>query len=649
MFKALWEKIASLRWAESWWAVGIFYLILTMIMTWPTNLLISERFIGDVQSDFWKHAWGHWWVDQCLQQGMIPLFCSIINAPAGGYLFTADPFNCLCDGLLMRFLPLSIAYNIWVILNIWGGCMAAWALACYFVKERRVCLVAGCIYGLSAYVLAYPVVSGVSETLNTAWIPLYMLFAHRVVDRGWLRDILGAGLFFFLTAFSCWYYGEFMVTYSAVLLFYRWGRYVTDQHLWNWRVRSWRHFEGKFSKLLSSVRQGFVNILPAACRLVVAVAMAAIVISPFAMMFQMVVSDPANIVMPDKAPKRSMLRIKDFMGTDSPWSTNDRGVHGFHNYTNMLGFFLPGKDNATVTVTIDRLTRVHYLGWCALGLAFLGWRRRRNLVWEDRRVFSYWLGVGLFYLILSLGPKATYSDYSSAGFLNPVYFLMYFLFPMFHKVAVPFRFLALSLLSLGILASFGLRELLRGEQDKLKWGVSLAMPLVLLGEIALVSPLPWPLPSASAKIPAIYEMIADEKGDFAIIDYPYERVNTQLIPGEYFYYQTLHRKAIPYRTSGVLSTEVARNPFMEELISAQFGVPSSSAIRQRMREGAERLKSMGFRYLILHEDALGPLMMGYIKRSIDLVLGEPVFFTDGTLVYLIDPLPQADKDKKAPE
>lgn len=627
-------------WIDSWLAVGLFYLALTLLMMWPTSLLINERFIGDLQSDFWKHAWGHWWVADSLRQGVVPLFCNIINAPAGGYLFTADPFNCLGDGLLMQFLPFSVAYNLWVIANVWGGCLAAWALAVYFVKDRRACLAAGSIYGLSAYVLAYPVTSGVSETLNTAWIPLYMLFCHRVADRGRLRDILGAALFFFLTAFSCWYYGEFMVVYTAVILVHRWYRAFMQQHLWDWHVRSWRQFVARGTKWLQGLGLAFKSILPTALKLFAALSLAAVLLSPFALMFQMVVSDPANIVMPDKAPKRSIFRMKDFMGADSPWSISNRGIQGFHNYTNLLGFVLPGKGNATVTIIVDRLTRIHYLGWLALILAFVGFRRRRELNNSELGDFRYWLGCFAFFLILSLGPTITFSDWSAKGVYNPVYIFMYLFFPMFHKVAVPFRYLALALLGLGIMASFGLRQLCAAQQSRLKWAAALAVPLCLAAEIALISPLPWPLPAAPAQVPAVYELIAQEPGDFAVIDFPFERPHTQLIPGEYFYYQTQHHKAIPYRTSGVLSTEVARNAFMEELSNAQFGVPSSAAIRQRMAEGAQRLNALGFRYLILHRDILGELMLGYLQRALQPVFGDPVIFADGTVIYRLEPLKQ---------
>ncbi|MBQ7567275.1 hypothetical protein IJT17_00540 [bacterium] len=631
------RKIDWSRWGESWWAVGLYYLLLTMLMMWPTSFLVNERLFGDPWSDFWKHAWGHWWFMQMLYIGRLPLFCDLVNAPAGGYIFIADPFNCLCDGFLMRFLPFSVAYNSWVILNVWGGCMASWLLACYFVKDRRACLVAGSIYGLSAYMLAYPVISGVSETLNSAWMPLYILFCHRVVDRGSFSDIIGAAVFFFLTAFSCWYYGEFMVVYSATILVYRWGLHLYQQRLWSWQVRSWRQLKARLGKFAQGMGQAFKAVLPSALKVAASMALAVVLVSPFALMFHLVVSDPANIIMPDKAPKRSIFRFQKFMGNDSPWSISNRGIRGFHNYTNLLGFVLPGKGNATVTVTIDRLTRIHYLGWIALLLAYIGRKRRRELSEEELLSNNYWFGAGIFFLILSLGLKATISDWSTWGIPNPVYIFMYIFFPMFHKVAVPFRYLAIALLALGVLASFGLRQLCRGQQNLLKWGAALAVPVCMAAEVALVSPLPWPLSYSPAQVPAIYEMIAREEGDFAIIDFPFERPNTRLIPGEYFYYQTVHRKRIPYRTSGVLSTEVARNVFMEELSNSQFGVPTSEAIAIRMTEGVKRLKALGFRYLILHRDIMGELMLGYLQRALKPVLGEPAVFADGTVVYLLEP------------
>jgi len=636
-------------WLEGWPLASVLYLVLVVVATWPVTQVFTERFAGDPYGDFWKHAWGHWWVRDSLVQGVLPLFCRLVNAPAGGYLFVADPFNCLAAGPLLVVLPLVTAYNLLVVSNLWAGCMAAWALARHVVGSAPAALVAGAAYGLSSYVLAYPVTSGVTETLNTAWMPLCILFMHRSVEGRRFRDLLLTAFFFFLTTFSCWYYGQFMVVYAVFMLAARGTRvFLAAPGALRWRLRTWRQREVFLQQVRSRLSKVLLDVREPLFRIVAGLALGTCLVFPFALVFQLVVSDPANIVMPEKAPSRSLLRFRDFLGSDSPWSVSARGVRGFHNHTNLAGFFLPGKGNATVTVTIDRLTRVHYLGWVALGLAILAWKRRGSLDEGDRSAQSYWLAACLFFLVLSLGPVITFSDFSSHGVFSPIYHVMYWLFPMFHKLAIPFRFLALSLLALGILAAQGLRMLLERFSRWEGLGLSVLVAGACVLEVALISPAPWPLPTSSASVPAFYEMVASDPGDDGLIDYPFERPESLLLPGEFFYYQTVHRRPIPYRTSGVLSPEVARNSFMEEVRNAQTGAEPSVLAGRRLREGAVSLRAMGFRYLILHTNLLVGPSLEQIEEALIPILGEPARFADGLVVFGLNPLPeQAAQARKA--
>lgn len=633
------DNVAGLFGFESSWVTAaLVYAVLVLLVTWPLAYMIGDRFIGDFQGDFWKHSWGHWWVRESWVSGSLPLYCTYINAPSGGYLFIADPFNCLVVGLLLSCFSLVVSYNLLILLNVWAGCMAAWLLAKYVVGDGRAALFAGACYGLSAYVLAYPVMSGVTETLNTAWIPLFILFLLRTTDYGRLSDILCAAFFFALTTVSCWYYGEFMIVYTAVVVAHRFCRGMSNDRLFRWRWRSWRERESLRREVWQrAYASGRALALPFV-KICLAIAMGLIMIAPFAVMFQLVVSDPANIVMPDKAPKRSLFRFDDFMGSNSPWSISARGVQGFHNYTNLLGFFLPGKGNATVTITIDRLTRVHYLGWIALAVGFISFRNRRRYTEKEQGEWRYWFWSGLFFLALSLGPRVVFSDFSPFGVPSPLYMAMFWFFPMFHKVAIPFRFLALGLLSLGVLGSLGLSKVLSRQTRLAALTISVAVPTAMVLEVALVSPLPWPIPQSPSQVPACYQMLARQPGEFSIIDYPFERPDTQLIPGEYFYYQTVHKHPIPYRTSGVLSPEVARSAFMEELSNSRTGMPSTFTSRENLRKGATSLRAMGFKYFILHQHLLPGGTMEQLEKALLPVLGEPARFADGVVVYEIKPI-----------
>lgn len=624
--------------------IGLFFALLVFIAIWPVGFHWGDQLIGDYEGDFWKHFWGHWWVCQSLDRGILPLFCDLINAPRGGYLYIADPCNALIVYALKPFMSFAAAQNVLIALNLWMGMAACWLLADYFIRDRICSAAAAVVYGLSGYVLSYPVSSGVSETLNTAWAPLFIYFLHRLLDRGRFRDMLGMAVFFALTTFSCWYYGEFMAVYTAAAFLYKTSQYI---------IKYWRGRSYKISELLrfKRARAGFlcsfgrwfktafphlkIHFLQICC----AIIMGAVMISPFAIAFKLVVSNSANIVMPAKAPKRSISRMRDYMGNNSEVSVNIRGINGFHNYTNLLGLFLPGKGNATVTVTVDRLVRVHYLGWIAVILGLFAWRRRRN------NYIIYYLGAAfLFFLILSLGQKITYSDFSPQGFLNPVYLLMFLFFPFFYNIAIPFRLLMISLICLGILASWGMKELLKRQTYAKKCIFSCFICFCMLLEIIFVSPLPWPLPVSPVEVPNFYNIIAADPRDYAIIDYPFERPGARLIPSEYFYYQTVHGKKIPYRTSGVLSWELSHNFFMEEILLAQNGVLASSKTKKNFERGIKSLLDMKFKYFILHERLLPGFTALDIENRLIPYLGEPMRFGDGTVVFQIKDISSTENE-----
>lgn len=618
--------------------VGIFFALLIALALWPVPMHLGDRLVGDYQGDFWKHLWGHWWVRDSLTKGQIPLFCDLLNAPRGGYLFIADPCNAILSGVFSLFVGVAEAYNLTVIFNLWLGLMAAWFLARYFVKDGACALVAAVIYGLSAYVLSYPVSSGVTETLNTAWAPLYILFLHRLLEKGRISDLLGTAIFFALTTFSCWYYGEFMAVYTSLAL--AWSLVELLRTNWKGRIfplsaliRSvrvrkswWRSMSVSWQSCASVWKK---QILKTAA----AIVLGTIIISPFAWLFKMTVSNSANIVMPRKAPKRSIFNFQDYLGQAPEKSVNQHGVRGFHNYTNLLGLFLPGKGNATVTSTVDRLVRVHYLGWVALLLAFMAWRCRTL-----HHKILYWTVVFGFFIALSLGPRVIFSDFSEAGFVNPLYLLMFLGFPFFYNLAIPFRFLMLALVGLSVVAAYGSKALWSEETVGRKWFFCILTTLMIFVETAFVSPLPWPLPMSPVQTPAYYHMLADDPRSYAIIDYPFERPGTILVPGEYFYYQTVHHKRIPYRTSGVLSPEVVHNAFMEEVLLAQRGIEPSIHSQRRLREGAQTLFDMGFHAFVLHENLLTEFSAQDIESRLTPVLGKPMRFGDGLIVYTLDSL-----------
>lgn len=604
--------------------VGLSFLALALVATWPAIGHPAGTVIGDGQSDMWKHLWGYWWFGNALfVEKEIPLFCSLLNYPQGGYLYFADPLTALMSLPLQGILGLVVSYNLIIVLQLVGGCLAAWLLARDLGLEGPPAVLSGVVYGLSPYALSYCVGSGVSETANLAWLPLYVLFLLRVLRGGTTSDAVAGGVFLFLTAFSCWYYAEFALVLTALVLIFGGEARFSDLPLTR-RFRFSQRF-GPLAVLLQAVRSQDHALR---LRRVGPVALVALALTfPAASTFWQVIHNPFNIVMPAHAPVRSQETYTSYLG-DGWWSVDQHGNRGHFNFATLSGFFRPGKGNAVVTLSIDRLTRVCYLGFLVLGLAATG----LLLAAPGRRwALAFWGGTTAFFLFMSLGPRIyLYPDPSSPSIGSWPYLAVYHTFPLFKQVAHPFRMLVVAHLGLALLAGFGLarlRERFPAGPTALFWAAS---GLVLL-ETLLVSPTPFPMPVASARVPGIYSVIQEIDGRGAVWDFPSERPGTMLVPSEYYYYQTVHGKPIPYRTSGVLSEALVQNKLHQALNTMVRGDGNTEMLPELIREGARQLRDLQVQFLILHRDILGESLTAQVQKRLRDEMGPPTF-QDGSIV-----------------
>jgi len=67
----------------------------------------------------------------------------------------------------------------------------------------------------------------------------------------------------------------------------------------------------------------------------------------------------------------------------------------------------------------------------------------------------------------------------------------------------------------------------------------------MLTESLFLSSAKWPLPRASSEIPELYEEIRETTDSRAVLDLPAE-VGTTMASSQYFWFQTLHKKPVPY-------------------------------------------------------------------------------------------------------
>ena len=101
------------------WLVLITYLGLTIVMTWPMVLHLTDAIPGD-GFDGWQNYWNLWWVKQALLiLKTNPYFTDYLYAPTGVSLLfhTLNIFNALWTLPLQLNFGLTIAYNSVVLVS----------------------------------------------------------------------------------------------------------------------------------------------------------------------------------------------------------------------------------------------------------------------------------------------------------------------------------------------------------------------------------------------------------------------------------------------------------------------------------------------------------------------------------------------------
>ena len=377
-------------------------LLLAMLITWPMVIDPSGGLIGHPGNDTWNHAWGMWWVvDGLAERGGLPTHTGLLNYPDGGSLFFIDTFNAIWTAPFQRLFGLPFAYNFSILMGVAWTAFGAWALAFHVTRDKAAACVAAVAFGCNAHLLGQTY-NGITETVNAGWIPLFVLALLRLMERPSLRRGALMGLFFGLCALSNFYYGLFCMLIGVVVLVHK-G--LTEGK----RIR-WKAF---FSA-------SFVGAM-------IAVA----------------------LVLPVLLLLSSSMSQPDAMVSRDPQFVWDSLMN--HNYTDVVGFFRPGKSYSPDLKAEygEELIIVTYLGWGVLGLVAMCLFQHRR-----RRDLSLWVVMSVTFLIFALGPYLHVGSGEAitlGGRRIPLPFLPFFeAFPLFSRISHPFRFVVPALLAMAI-------------------------------------------------------------------------------------------------------------------------------------------------------------------------------------------------------
>ncbi len=557
--------------------LGLAYLVLALILTWPTFSHPASHLPGDGGDDP-ALAWNLWWIKYALlNAGRDPFQTDHIFYPVGINLafYTLTLLNGLLALPLTLNLGVTLASNLHLLFTFVAGGYGAFLLTRYLLarwllpgpRDRPAggpdpagliwlsAAVSGGFYAFASSKLFY-VALGQFNIASSHWLPfavLYVLASRHDPRR--LKNAFLAGLFLTLQAWSEMTYASFLLVFIGLYWLY---------------------------ELLAAGRSQVARLAP---HLRAAAVMG--------LVFLLGLSPILAHMLPD-------LRAEgDFLV--------EGGGFAQEFSADLLGFMVPaashpllGRLVASTGITHFSLGQHIYLGLVLPGLLLVSlWAGyRRPQVW-------FWLLAVVVFALLCLGPVLTVNG-QATGIPGP--FRLFQELPFFKANRYPSRYGVMLLLSLSVVAGFGLVHLGRLWRQRIGGA---GLPLLLAGSLFLFEHLSVPLPQSDVRVPAAYQIIAAEPGDFTVLDIPLAWRNgfrvtgpltTRFMFGQF--YQTAHQKRL-------LQGNTSRNPdfkfqyfttapVISSLLALETGksLPPEDLAADRAM-AAEVLRFLDIRYIVI--------------------------------------------------
>lgn len=539
----------------AWLLPLLVFALVAVLQTWPVAANISTRVPGTATWAFDESTfiWNIWnFKHSLLDLHTSPLHSDLIWRPLGIdlILYTYNFFNALAGlPLLLAFSP-AVASNLTVLLATFLSGLGAYLLALDVLRRskrdlsdanlRLAALVGGIIYAIGSNRAVYAAL-GHYDMVTTQWLPFYALYFLRTLRRPTVKNAGMAGLFFALAALAEMIFASFLALLSAILL-----------------LASWRGLKARRKALLY-----------AGIAALVAVVLWSPVLVPIAREFTR--GDYAL-----EGWGESIKLSADAVGLVTP--TNLNPLFGGNEATGQNW-----RDALRAVETGDsRFGDINtvFLGWVTLALALVG-------ALAARRKLAAWIWTALVFGVLVLGPllqingrfRFSLDNLLPEGVTVPLPFALLHYIPFVSANRAPNRNSVILMLALAVLAAYGVaavfswiggirrgdprssaqangrgdpRSPLSGGQAENGRGRPRVAPTlaaaigVLLAAAIIVEHLPAPIPTTDATIPAVYENIAAEPGDFAIMQLPLGWRNSFGVLGSeqtnLQYFQTAHGK-----------------------------------------------------------------------------------------------------------
>ena len=344
------------RWID--FLILLLYVALSLALSAPLPRHLDTHIAGH-RVDTRVFQWNNWWLKYALLNRQSPFTTDRFYHPTEASL-AGHNLNWVSSALsipLDLLLGPTIAYNLLFLLTLFGSAFAMYLLVRYLTGRRDAAFVAGLVFGFFPYHLTGNW-DGQMNLANIQWLPLFILFLLRTVDRKRLWDAVWCGVFMALAGLDCWFFPPFLALWGLVFLP---CSLILERKKWNGRLVG---------------------------RLAVSAIVSVLLVAPFAW----------PIVAP-AAPPQSSEQEGAAVLTPPPWFVRGGAGEGVlgdaldyyaeHKSTDLLAFVIPSSDHPFLppyaASAYKRFAhwRPAFLGYSVLALALYAAVRawRRSLPW----------------------------------------------------------------------------------------------------------------------------------------------------------------------------------------------------------------------------------------------------------------------------
>jgi len=534
--------------------VVIIFLILTVIMTYPLVFKINTHIPAFFSTDeSFAVLWNSWFIKFSLAHHLSIRSTDLIAHPFSVDFYTNKPVIYLWFLINYSLSILTnpvLTYNLQVIFNLLLAATFNYLLVYYLTGNRFAAFFAGTIFGFCPYIFVRSW-QHLGETY--LWImPMALLYLFRLRQNPSraTKLLFIISLIFTTIGANFYYLGVAFITFLVYLFIYT----MKNKTL-----------------CLDENKKYFKNIILFSC-----------------IVFILLIPQNYPII------KGIITSRKTIPAAQNIYYRPFKDL--FEQSAKSLSYFLP----AVVHPFFGKFTEMFigsqlygmsftehtlYLGWAPLILAFVAfkrWRRRRKEVKIGTVPFgdSPYFYIGFFVSLAIVAWFFSQPPWWKFGPLK-IYmpsFFMYKILPVFRAYC---RFGIVVMLAVSVLAGFGLKFILdRFNSKKKRIAITTLFCVLVLFEF-------WNYPPFKvidvSRVPQVYYWLKEQRGDFAIAEYPLDIVGPSEI---YRLYQTKHEKKIINATiPGTPAHRLTKT--LTELSN-----PNTAGV----------LKWMGVKYILVHKE-----------------------------------------------